>query len=543
MDSLSSLHIEDRDEQKYSTKCPKCSDKRTKSGTKSLMVYKDPDGTRVECMHPGCEWYQNRQFIVGRPQRQGAPRSTEYELPIRTIDTLPTIVTDNTYYTYKDPNGEVLFYIVRKDLGEGKKTFYPVARTTGGEWVMRRPSVKCLYGAERLDNHLPVIVVEGEKAKDAAQKIFTTAVVVTWPGGASSANMGDWELLKDREVTLWPDNDEAGRKVMEQIANQIDGDVYMVDVSSLERKQDLADNLTTEQIKDIWATREPYKKILVTGAYEADTLFQAMENTALGAPLGWDNMKNINYPASGLVIVEGRSGHGKTTLMANMMAKLIKKKDGPVVFYSYEMPARRIILKLVSILDGRELDEKPHLNEEKYREEILAGENEVYKELVARLGKDIFITDSYLDINSLLSDLRSPTMRGATIFLDYLQYIPSPSDFKNRYLTLKEFSDNIQNIAHKNNLVVVAGAQLTPGDKPRMDSPRESKDIHNVAELVLRVWNKRQGENMGVTWKEVDELPGDIMIEVRKNRNGFSGSMYMFNFKHGSRLEPIMWEV
>lgn len=541
--SLSQLGIEDVDQQKYSTECPKCSTSRSKDHTKSLMVYRDPDGIRVECMHPGCVWYKNRQFIGARTNvvETKPVQKQQFQIPIPEGHQLPISAKGHTIYPYKNVQGETLFYMVRKDLENGNKTFFPLALSDTGEWLTKRPSIKCLYGAEDLANEGPVIVVEGEKARDAAKEIFTHGVVVTWAGGASSINMGDWDLLKGREVVLWPDNDAAGLTAMKRISTTVDANVSIVDVSSLGPKEDLADNLTIEQIQTIWETREDCNTPEVTGSYSSSQMFEAMKQTAVGSEIGFENMKQIRLPASGLVIIEGRSGHGKTTMMANMIVQKIKSGETPLVFYSYEMPARRILLKIVSIMDGRVLDELPYKNEEKYREEIRAGNNEVYNKLAKRLNKDLFITDAYLPIDKLLSNLGSPHMRGAYVFLDYIQYIPADqgSFNKSRYLVIKEFSDNIQNIAHKNKLVIMAGAQLTPGDKPRMDSPRESKDIHNVAELVLRVWNKNQGAAMGVQWKEVDELPGDLMIEVRKNRNGYSGGMYMFNFHNGCEFKEI----
>jgi putative DNA primase/helicase len=57
-----------------------------------------------------------------------------------------------------------------------------------------------------------VLVVEGEKATCAAMLIVEDYVVVTWPGGSTAARHADWTPLKGRDVTLWRDNDEPGRK-------------------------------------------------------------------------------------------------------------------------------------------------------------------------------------------------------------------------------------------------------------------------------------------------------------------------------------------
>ena len=51
-----------------------------------------------------------------------------------------------------------------------------------------------LYGLDRLAARpdAPVLVVEGEKAADAAGKRFKDHVVITSPGGSKAARKADW---------------------------------------------------------------------------------------------------------------------------------------------------------------------------------------------------------------------------------------------------------------------------------------------------------------------------------------------------------------
>ena len=55
-----------------------------------------------------------------------------------------------------------------------------------------------------------MLVVEGEKTADAAAELLPDFVVVTSSFGAKSAGKAAWGPLEDREVTIWPDHDEAG---------------------------------------------------------------------------------------------------------------------------------------------------------------------------------------------------------------------------------------------------------------------------------------------------------------------------------------------
>lgn len=83
-----------------------------------------------------------------------------------------------------------------------------------------------------------VLVVEGEKCQVAAQLYFDALdeidpaemwVAVTWAGGANAHSKTDWEPLKGRRVTLWPDADQpdaksglrAGQEAMAAIAKKL----------------------------------------------------------------------------------------------------------------------------------------------------------------------------------------------------------------------------------------------------------------------------------------------------------------------------------
>ena len=63
-----------------------------------------------------------------------------------------------------------------------------------------------------------MLVVEGEKAADAAAARFSDYVVITSSGGANAARRTDWGELSDRKVTIWPDADVAGARYADDVA-------------------------------------------------------------------------------------------------------------------------------------------------------------------------------------------------------------------------------------------------------------------------------------------------------------------------------------
>lgn len=124
-------------------------------------------------------------------------------------------------WPYRNRDGELLGYTCRVEFtkpdGKIGKDVLPVTwqintRTGVAEWrpgAMDKP--RPLYGAELLDATLEsnVIVVEGEKAADAARRLLAeyAVVVVTWAGGCKAVDHTDWSLLAGRKVVGWPDCD------------------------------------------------------------------------------------------------------------------------------------------------------------------------------------------------------------------------------------------------------------------------------------------------------------------------------------------------
>jgi Domain of unknown function (DUF6371) len=154
-------------------------------------------------------------------------------------------------WTYRDAGGRVLFHIARFDPPGERKQILP--RCWGNRngklgWYWRHPATpRPLYGLDQLAARPgdPVLVVEGEKTADAAAELLPGFVVITWPGGSSATAQADWSALKDREVWIWPDHDEPGRKAAEAIGDvllEIAAGVRIVDLPpDLPEGWDLAD--------------------------------------------------------------------------------------------------------------------------------------------------------------------------------------------------------------------------------------------------------------------------------------------------------------
>lgn len=100
-----------------------------------------------------------------------------------------------------------------------------------------------------------VIIVEGEKAVDAGNRIFTgtDTSVIGWAGGTNRVEKTDWSALLDRKVIGIPDNDEPGHDAMWKI-KQVLPDMLTVIPDGETKGFDIADRDFTHSELIEWMT-------------------------------------------------------------------------------------------------------------------------------------------------------------------------------------------------------------------------------------------------------------------------------------------------
>jgi hypothetical protein len=109
------------------------------------------------------------------------------------------------------------FWVARYELSDGK-TIRPFVWREGRWQPGAFPAPRPLYNLRRLSVPGVVLLVEGEKAAEAAQTALPALPVLTWAGGAQGRRKADWAPLAGRKVAIWPDNDEVGREAALEIA-------------------------------------------------------------------------------------------------------------------------------------------------------------------------------------------------------------------------------------------------------------------------------------------------------------------------------------
>ena len=165
-------------------------------------------------------------------------------------------------YEYKNKEGELLGYAVRiEEIETGKKRVMPLTYAHNEVKVQSKwhfvgfsdGGDKPIYGHEKLDRDPEklVLIVEGEKTADKAQKLLPDYTVISWMGGAQGASRVNWQELAGKEVVIWPDNDTPGQEAASIILSAINkingfsGICSIVDTKTLNlpEKWDLADEI------------------------------------------------------------------------------------------------------------------------------------------------------------------------------------------------------------------------------------------------------------------------------------------------------------
>ena len=196
----------------------------------------------------------------------------------------------------------------------------------GKKWEYKAPAApRPLLNLQNiLNNKLKtVLVVEGEKACDAAQKLFPMSIATTWASGCKAINKTDWTPLKGRKIVLFPDNDQVGFDAMERLAQLL----FSIGVETIKQVNPPDDVKQGWDLADAtWTTKEAIQFVKQRYFYvnkkeqveelipqvktetEVDKYFQC---------LGFDGETYFYQPrATGQVTKLSRSGHTSTNLVS-----------------------------------------------------------------------------------------------------------------------------------------------------------------------------------------------------------------------------------
>jgi len=282
-------------------------------------------------------------------------------------------------HTYRRSDGTDWYYRIRAKKPDGDKWIRPMHRNGRG-YELGEPAYpdgrKPLYNLDRIvsDVSAPIWICEGEKACDA---LTALGAIATTSGGAQSAACADWTVLRGRECRLWPDNDDAGKNYMGEVAAMLEAlgcnlSAVALDALNLPPKGDAADWAETHQnatYAGLDALPRRAHQATIMDATAPDLELRVL-NLAELLTLEMPEREVILAPwllAQSLTMIHAWRGVGKTFVALNIAyavatgGSFLKwKADRPrkVLYLDGEMPATALRERLAAIVksDDREFE-------------------------------------------------------------------------------------------------------------------------------------------------------------------------------------------
>lgn len=213
---------------------------------------------------------------------------------------------------------------------------------------------------------------------------------------------------------------------------------------------------------------------------------------------------------SNLLILAARPGVGKTSLALNIAENVAVKNKRPLGFFSLEMSREELVDRL--------LVAEADIDAWKLKTGKLSADD--FTKLSNAMG-ELAEAPLYIDDTPALSilEMRTKARRLQVehgldlLVVDYLQLARS-RNLENRVQEVSEISQGLKNLARELKIPVVALSQLSRavetrgGKKPQLADLRESGSIEQDADVVMFLW------------REDDDNPENIMLDIAKHRNG-----------------------
>lgn len=271
----------------------------------------------------------------------------------------------------------------------------------------------------------------------------------------------------------------------------------------------------------------------------------AKDHDVVGLDTGFRelNERTKGFKDGDLVIIAARPGMGKTTFVLNLVQKVLDQNLG-VVFFSLEMPATQLMLRLLSAKTSINLQNLMTSDMDNDEIERLSNACDMMSQ------KKLFVYDSgnatIHQVRTQMRKLKSAHPEIKLCVIDYIGLMTNSSAYSDRHLQIAEISRGLKLLARELNLPVVALSQLNrslesrANKRPMLSDLRESGAIEQDADTILFVYRNEvyleQEENEKIQKAKLEgkeytpkfnrnKVEESAEIIIGKNRNGPTGTI------------------
>jgi len=256
-----------------------------------------------------------------------------------------------------------------------------------------------------------------------------------------------------------------------------------------------------------------------------------------GVPTGFADLDRIlqGMQPSDLLIVAGRPGMGKTSLLLSIVKHAAQTHKKHIAVFTLEMSSEQLAQRLVAQETGIDMQ---RMRSGKLEEE----EWPLFTHAVEVLGDVRLFLDDTPAITPL--QMRSKCRRLHMeyeldlIVVDYLQLMSGGGRFENRVQEVSYISRQLKVLARDLNVPVLAAAQLSRAVEQRADKHpilsdlRESGSIEMDADVVMFLYRPEDGD-----------LSNQVEVIVAKHRNGPTGTVQLAFRQSLTKFENAAQEV
>ncbi len=289
---------------------------------------------------------------------------------------------------------------------------------------------------------------------------------------------------------------------------------------------------------------QEFKDVVNAVISEIETISQS-ESHLTGVPSGYTSVDRVTggWQKSDLIIVAARPSMGKTAFVVNIAKNLAVDYRKPVAFFTLEMPAEQIALRMLSM--------QAEIPMNKLRTGQL--DKDEWIKFEQSFTGDFMSAPLYIDDTPQLSlfELRAKARRLKSkhdielIIVDYLQLMTLPSEGRmNREQVVSQISRGLKAIAKELSIPVIALSQLNRsvemrgGNKrPQLADLRESGAIEQDADMVIFL---HRPEYYGIKEDaEGNPMEGVAEIIIAKHRNGPLADIKLKFIKEYAKFEEL----
>ncbi len=282
--------------------------------------------------------------------------------------------------------------------------------------------------------------------------------------------------------------------------------------------------------------------VAIPKPYRVADLALDLRSASNGLMTGYTTLdKLFVIPGQALSLVAARSGHGKTTLQLNLLARMLETyPELSFAFFSYQENRQALALKLIMLEAGEILSERHNFEQYVLYLKEQRPTHPTIEEAITRYEQwassgRLLLSDQRLAAKNLaaaIGQLARRTPLGA-VFVDHVQRVPlRTASAGTSRPDIQRISDQLRDVAGRSAVPLILGTQLGGdrghADKLRLNDLGETGDLAQDASLVIGLTNraKQKEEDYG----EFAAKRVDLEILALKNRAGRANARAVLPF-------------